>query len=211
MSVALNDISKFALDNLDNYRNKLNMNCLNHIFINYTHIICEFFDLIEKNKFKSNKGFHLYVISKGIETIQHIFTFLLLYTCNIELVYFHTHKAYYYYIEFMEQISKDDHYFIRFSVKDAILFVYKKTIYEIDNGLRENIVIHEETKQVLQQFNAFSNSLNDIIIELYEKNVKESILHMVERYVVKKQFHKINVYKEYEKYEYDIDSMFLDE
>ena len=129
MSIVLNDVSRFRLDNLDNYKSQLDMSSLGIIYMKYIYIISEFFDLIKKNKFKPNKGFHLYVVIKGIETIHHIFNFLLLYTCNIDLVYFHCHKAYYYYIEFMDQISKDDHYFLRFSVKDAILFVYKKTIY----------------------------------------------------------------------------------
>ena len=77
MSIVLNDVSRFRLDNLDNYKPQLDMKSLDIIFMKYTHIICEFFDLIEKSKFKPNKGFHLYVVMKGIETIQHIFNFLL--------------------------------------------------------------------------------------------------------------------------------------
>lgn len=214
MSIVLNDVSRFRLDNLDNYKPQLDMKSLDIIFMKYTHIICEFFDLIEKSKFKPNKGFHLYVVMKGMETIQHIFNFLLLYTCNIDLVYFHTHKAYYYYIEFMDQISKDDHYFLRFSVKDAILFVYKKTIYEIDNGLRENLIIHTETKRVLEHFNRFANTISDLMIELYnedkiEKNTKESFLDMIERYLELETFSEKNIYKEYVRYSSHLESMFL--
>lgn len=211
MSIALNDVSHFRLDDLGNYRSQLDTSSLNLIFMKYTLIVCEFFDIIEKNKFKSNTGFQLYVVTKGIETIEHIFKFLLLYTCNIDLVYFHAHKAFYYYIEFMDQISKDDHYFLRFSVKDAILFVYKKTIYEIDNMVRENIIFHKETKKMLHHFDEFTTNINDIIIELCKENKREekSIMSMVERYVRMENFHEINIHKEYKKYN-SIDSMFSD-
>ena len=178
MSMVLMDNSRFQLENIDNYLNYISRNNLKQLYSKYLSIVCEFITLAEKNKFKPNKGFQLYIIVKGIESIHHIFRLLLLYTCNMDLVYYHCHKAYYYYIEFMDQISKDDHYFLRFSVKDAILFVYKKTIYEIDNGLRENLIIHTENKRVLEHFNRFANTISDLMIELYnddriEKNTKE--------------------------------------
>ena len=109
MSMVLMDSSRFQLENVDNYMEKITPQHLESIYTRYTSILSEFINLAEKNKFKPNKGFQLYVIVKGIESLHHIFRFLLLYTCNIDLVYYHSHKAYYYYIEFIDQISKDDH------------------------------------------------------------------------------------------------------
>ena len=214
MSIILNDASLYRLENADNYKAKLDSTSLSILFMKYIHIIGEFFDILEKNKFKPNKGFQLYVVIKGIETINHIFKFLLMYTCNIDLIYFHSYKAYHYYIEFMDQISKDDHYFLRFNVRDAILFVYKKTIYEIDNTFRENINVHSDTKEVLRYFNEFSNGICDIIIQMYnddkiDSKTKETFIDMIERYIeIDNMFFKQNIYKEYSKQK-SLDYMFL--
>ena len=55
------------------------------------------------------------------------------------MVYFHCKKAYYYYIEFIGQISDDSHSYLQLTSKDATLFVYKKTIFEVDNMVRKNL------------------------------------------------------------------------
>ena len=58
-----------------------------------------------------------------------------MYTKNIELTMFHSKKALYYYIEFIGQISDVSvhHSYLQLNSKDATLFVYKKTIYDINN------------------------------------------------------------------------------
>lgn len=48
-------------------------------------------------------------------------------------------KAYYFYIEFIEQISDNNVTFLQLSSRDAILFVYKRTIFELNNEYIKNI------------------------------------------------------------------------
>ena len=55
------------------------------------------------------------------------YTFLLLYTRNLELSIYHTQKSILYYIEFIGQIGDDNHSFLKLNSKDATLFVFKKT------------------------------------------------------------------------------------
>jgi lipopolysaccharide export LptBFGC system permease protein LptF len=61
----------------------------------------------------------------------------LYYTKNLDLAFYHSQKAYYFYIEFIEQISDDNVTFLQLSSKDATTFVYKKTIYEINNDYKK--------------------------------------------------------------------------
>jgi hypothetical protein len=48
-------------------------------------------------------------------------------------------KSYYFYIEFIEQISDNNVTFLQLSSRDAILFVYKRTIFELNQEYRKNM------------------------------------------------------------------------
>jgi hypothetical protein len=78
-----------------------------------------------------------FIIERGVDTISHVFSILLYYTKNLDLAFYHSQKAYYFYIEFIEQISDDNVTFLQLSSKDATTFVYKKTIYEINNDYKK--------------------------------------------------------------------------
>ena len=60
---------------------------------------------------------------------------LYMYTKNLEITMHHCKKAYCYYVEFIGQIGDDNHSFLQLNSKDATLFVYKKTIFEINNNI----------------------------------------------------------------------------
>jgi hypothetical protein len=88
---------------------------------------------------QSNGGDYLkYLVTKGLRTVMYVFTFILLYTNNDELALHHAQKASYLYIEFMGQIGQADHTYLGLSARDASLFVYKKTIFEIDSHVRRD-------------------------------------------------------------------------
>lgn len=57
----------------------------------------------------------------------------------MDLTFYHCQKGYYYYIEFIEQISSIDHVFLQLNSKDASTYVYKKTIYELDSETQYKI------------------------------------------------------------------------
>ena len=81
---------------------------------------------------EKNNNVKLNIVTKGIESISHIFTFILLYTKNLELTVYHTKKSYLYYNEFINQINDENNSFLKLNSKDAILFIYKKSIFEIN-------------------------------------------------------------------------------
>ena len=69
----------------------------------------------------------------GLNLIHRIFDYVLMRTKNIEKAYYYAERTYIYYIEYVEQIHKTNLH-MSLNQSDAILFVYKKTIFELDKG-----------------------------------------------------------------------------
>ncbi len=74
-----------------------------------------------------------FIILRGLETTTHVFRYVLLYTQNLDAAYHHAQKSIYYYLEFIAQIAEQRNAFLQLSSRDAITYVYKKTIYLINN------------------------------------------------------------------------------
>jgi len=119
-------------------------------------IIKEYIDTFNakmKPKHLKNEDF-IYV--KGFETVIHVFETILLYTKNIELTKYHSHKAIYFFIEFTEQITDEQNSFLQLSSKDASMFVYKKTIFEINNEYKRKLSpLDSKEQELLQKVNIF--------------------------------------------------------
>lgn len=144
----------------------------------YIDIITEFVEFTHNNHINIKTHYKQYIITKGLESMQHIFLFLLLYTCNIHLTIYNVQKAFYYYIEFIEQIQKEEQFFIKFNIKDAILFIYKKTIYELNSDYIHSYEATDETKSTVEQIkfclDDINNFLSHFIYDLqiyYDKNI----------------------------------------
>ena len=125
-----------SLSNIDNYKAQLT-NSSSEIFVKYLDLISEYLTRCAEAIFIRNDGYYKYIIMRGINTISHVFKILLLYTNNLELTYYHCQKSFYYYVEFIGQIGDDNHTFLQLSSKDASLFVFKKTIFTINNEYRK--------------------------------------------------------------------------
>jgi len=127
------------LNNSENY-NKVIGVPITLIFKNYVELIHQYLLFSNDNVYIQNPTYLKYVLIRGLETIQNVFNILLLYTKNLELVTYHSQKSYYYYVEFIGQIGDDNHSFLQLNSKDATLFVYKKTIFEINNDYKVQFV-----------------------------------------------------------------------
>ena len=127
--------SNFSLQNLDNYYEFLKYNS-NIIFLKYIEIVNTYCKLFHDTISIQNKSYYKYLFKNGLETISHVFNNILLYTNNLELTFYYCQKAYLYYVEFISQIDNVNHSFLQLNGKDASLFVYKKSIFEIVNDKR---------------------------------------------------------------------------
>lgn len=152
----------YSINNKDNYKEFINYNVEN-ILDKYLSILNEYFKHLDDSNFNIKNRYYKYVILNGINCINNIFKLLLLYTNNIELVFYHTQKSFIYYIEFITQISDENNNFLQLNSKDATLFVYKKTIFEINNDFRKDFVIKKDNKKILENINNYLLLISKII------------------------------------------------
>ena len=163
------DFGHYVLYNIDNYKPNIS-NTLQEIITKFSDIIIEYMRFIsEKVKIK-NKKHYIFIFERGIETLMHVFTMIFFYTKNLELTVYHTQKAFYFYIEFIEQISDDNITFLQLSSRDATVFVYKKTIYDLNNEYKKTMpALTSDENQIIQILNSYMN--------IYKKIAHNIITH----------------------------------
>jgi hypothetical protein len=90
-------------------------------------------------------------MNKGIQMLSHIFIILLHYSKNLGLTIHHSKTSIAYYVEYINQITdKDDNMFFNLSLKDAIIYVYTKTIYVVPEDIRKKHLLTILEKQQLE-------------------------------------------------------------
>ena len=129
----------------------------NRMIMKYALIIKEYFDLMNKSsiiKNVSNPNPSLYI---GMNTVHRVFEYVLVKLSSIDQAYYYSQKCCLYYLEYMEQVFQSD-LFQNLNHMDAVMFVYKKTIFDIYDGepsdsvnsirnimsLTDEVVPHEE-------------------------------------------------------------------
>jgi len=166
----LTDNLTLILHNSSNYKHLIE-NSLSDILNKFVSIIIDFTRFMSEKVTMKNKQYYKFIFEKGIDTLIHVFTIIFYYTKNLELTFYHSQKAYYFYIEFIEQISDDSINFLHLSSRDAIMFVYKKTIFEINNEYRKHM--HELTideKKLLSLFEIYTNIYKSIFTFIITNN-----------------------------------------
>lgn len=130
-----NDIS--IISAIENYKTNIDLQSV-EIFEKYVEIVSKYITYFRNTiSVSNNVEYYKYILIKGINTICHVFRILFLYTKNIELVIYHCEKSFFYYIEFIKQIDENNHNLLSLNSNDASYFVFKKTIYEINNEYRK--------------------------------------------------------------------------
>lgn len=155
-------MSNISLQNLDNYKSDYT-HSTSEIFAKYKGLITEYFIQCIDNIYIKNTEYYKYILIKGVETLTHVFKLLLLYTKNLSLAYVHCQKSLYYYVEFICQIGDDTHSFLQLNTKDASLFVYKKTIFDINNEYRKEFASVKNSCAITTNI--------DLLIKIYKNFV----------------------------------------
>jgi hypothetical protein len=165
-----------SLSNPETYKENLIEN-LEDILIKYNQLINDYISLYIDNIKIVNKSYYYYLFLNGIKTINNVFLNILLYTKNLTISNFFGQKSYYLYIEFISQIDNINHSFLQLNGKDASLFVYKKTIYELDNNIIKDYKCNNKEKfNIISQFvNLVYNFYSINNIENNVENIKEII------------------------------------
>ena len=156
--------------NKENYKKKLFMKDIIIYSKKYIELMNHFLIYGGENFHIQNKQYLSFVIKRGIETFSHVFKILLLYTKNIDLTSYHCKKAFFYYIEFIGQIGDDTHTYLQLNSKDATLFVYKKTIFEIDNEYKKHFKEGEGEMFIFEFISLVMELYNNYVLFLISQN-----------------------------------------
>ncbi len=142
------------------------------LFEKYISLTNEYIDIFFKDVNIEEIHYLLYIFFKGLTMIESVYTILLLYSKNIDLSFYHTQKSIYYYIEFISRLSNEQDTFIKITPTDAVLFVYKKTIHNLNSDIYKNVskdeiidfkeCIHCYTHLIIDIFNMFFNKTSTI-------------------------------------------------
>ena len=112
----------------------------------------------------TDKRYRFYILSKGLEMLSNIMNITIMYTNNIDFAFHYCNKAYYYYIEFISQLDTDNNH-LELNIKDAIIFVYKKTIFEIKEPVStiNNCNINEDNVRKTESIKKMINIVNSYV------------------------------------------------
>ena len=114
------------MDNLlndDVYYEKLDVNKLFQYIDSFQTIVLE---LINEHSNYHNK--YIYI---GIKTVMHVMHTIFISTKNIDITTHYGKISITYYFEFINHICSNTNSFVNLSLNDAIIFVYKKTIFNL--------------------------------------------------------------------------------
>ena len=163
-------LTNLNLYNTENYNKYLDEEQNNIYISKYIELIHRFLLHSSDNIFIQNITYHKFVIQRGIETIRNIYNILLLYTKNLDLVHHHIQKAYCYYVEFIGQIGDENHSFLQLNSKDATLFVYKKTIFDINQDYKKKMILTTEEEKIFMHIHDITYMFNECIMHIITNN-----------------------------------------
>ena len=158
--------TNYSLYNNENYKTDLEYE-IGEITDKLSELLIDYLKFIIENIKLKHSNFSKFIIIRGLDTILTIFNYMLFYTKNLDVTYFHCQKAFYFYVEFVGQISEDEKMFLQLSSRDATTYVYKKTIYEISNEFKKNNEeISQKMRLKLDTINCYIEINKSIILKL---------------------------------------------
>jgi len=167
-----NKSNSYSLSDTDNFNSELTVS-VEVVMSKYTELLVEYVKFILENVKINKFEYANFIINRGFDTITHIFSNMLYYTKNLDLTYFHCQKAFYFYVEFICQITEEEKLFLQLSSRDAATYVYKKTLFEINSDYIKKLedcspMTKEKFDQISERI-AIDKCLLSFIINTTEK------------------------------------------
>ncbi len=157
-----------TLSNTENYNKTFDFENISEHITKYSMLIKEYVQICKEAVYIQNSQYLVFIVERGIEAIFNIYTLLLLYTKNLDITFYHCQKAYYYYIEFIGQIGNDSNSFLQLNSKDATLFIYKKTICDINPEFRKKFELTEKENQFIGIIKNCTTIYNKILYKILD-------------------------------------------
>jgi hypothetical protein len=190
-----NKDNNFSLQNLENYRKTID-NTTSEITEKYHMLVAEYYNFIKENIKVKNSNFSKFIIMRGLDTITNVFNSIFYYTKNIDLTYFHCQKSFYFYVEFVGQIMENETMFLQLSSRDATMYVYKKTIFEINGEIKKNVneTNTESINERLTNINSYINIYKTILYKIIQASSSYASIEVFEK--ICKKINKTNLNNE---------------
>lgn len=185
-SVISHKDNNYSLTNIDNYRKTIECS-LGEVTKKYGDLLIEYSNFISENIKVKNSCLSRFIIIRGLDTITNVFLNIFNATKNIDLTYFHCQKSFYFYVEFVGQISDDEKTFLQLTSRDATTYVYKKTIFDINNEFKkQNELINNELTEKMDIIKVYINLyqtylLKTIKSEKINRNDMDSIIKIYDK------------------------------
>lgn len=218
MKTLVNKEVNYSLHNNENFKKELEPE-ISDIIKKLSELFIHYFKFIIENIKLKKSNFSRFIITRGLDTIINVFNHMIFYTKNIDVTYFHCQKAFYFYVEFVGQISEDEKMFLQLSSRDATTYVYKKTIFEINNETRKNNEdISDYTRLKLDIINSYVDLYKTLLLKLINNdflnnekiNIIENIYNKLNNLTNKSKIKMLNEIIEKFYYRIDDDKYFLD-
>ena len=164
-----------SISNISLYKDNIS-DSIDKIYIKYIMLIKEYINHFHENYKNEHNQYYNYLLLRGLQTIATLFNMLFIYIKNLDLTYKHCQQGFFYYVEFIGQIGNDNGGFLQLSSKDAVLFVYKKTLFDLNSEYKKNYQILKEEEDIFYMVDQFSIYLN----LFFEKLMKISDLSNIE-------------------------------
>lgn len=188
MKTLVNKEVNYSLHNNENFHKELQPE-ISDVIEKISELFIEYFKFIIENIKLKKSNFSRFIITRGLDTIINVFNNLLFYTKNLDVTYFHCQKAFYFYVEFVGQISEDEKMFLQLSSRDATTYVYKKTIFEINNETRKN---NEDISDYTRLKLDIVNSYIDLYKTLLLKLINNDFLNNEKLIIIENIYNKLN-------------------
>lgn len=189
MKTLSNKEINYSLHNNENYKKELDYE-IGDIIDKISQLLMDYFKFIIENIKLKKTNFSRFIITRGLDTIINVFNHILFYTKNLDVTYFHCQKAFYFYVEFVGQISEDEKMFLQLSSRDAATYVYKKTIYEISNDLKKtNDQISDYTRLKIEVINSYIDIYKTLLLKL----INDDFTNIENQNLILKIYKKLNI------------------
>jgi hypothetical protein len=181
MKTTISKDKNFSLISSENYKKDIEHDVC-EISNKYVQLIIEYIKFICENIDIKNKSFFKFIIIRGLDTITHVFSYILHVTKNLDLTYYHCQKSFYFYIEFVGQITEDDKMFLQLTTRDATTYVYKKTIFDLNNEVKkQNENTSKEFREKIELVSNYINLFQTYLLKIIQvDNIEiENIKHII--------------------------------
>lgn len=191
--------AQYTLLNSSNFH-KILKSSLQELLEKYVSLILEYSKYILEKVTIKNKKYQEFIFNRGLDTISHVFLMILFYTKSTDMAYYHSQKSFYYYVEYIEQISMTNNQLVQLNSRDASIFVYRKTIYEINSDYRKSHDLESEHKnEKIDMLTLFIEMYKQIFYlpqELFLEIHEFIITHLIQRTDLKKVLNIMYVFFE---------------